>query len=653
MTTATIRHLIIGTAGHVDHGKTQLIRALTGMETDRLKEEQQRGISIDLGFACFRLPGDIEAGVIDVPGHERFINNMLAGIGGIDLVMLVIDANEGVMPQTREHLNILELLQIQRGIIVLTKMDLVEPDWADIVEEEIRETLSGTFLAKAPLCRVSALTGEGLPQLRATLAACAAELRPRDADGPMRLPVDRHFSVAGFGTVVTGTLLSGRVATGDLVEVLPAGERVRVRDVQVHGQRQTVALCGQRVALNLAGLEREQLQRGAVIATPGVFEQTSRLDARLTLLAEAPRPVRFRDPVHFYLGTAHVVGLVALLDRDELKPGESALVQFHLDRPLVAHRQDRFIIRSYSPMTTIGGGLVIDPRPVKHKRFRPQVLQALKELESGEGTFVLQKLNDLQVARVKDLEQLSGLSRERIGLLLQQLQNNGAVVALADQWASQSTVQLWHQRLRQQVETFHRQQPLLPGMGHAPLKASLPAALNLKAFDQLLYQAGLQRCGEWVQLPDFVPQPSAAQQRQLDRLLQVYGQAGVQASGRRDMLAQAAISDDEADALLGYLFYRGELIRLNDDTYFHRDSYLQALTVLLDHFRQHDSLTLAQYRDLLGSARKPVQALLEHFDERKFCLRQGDSRRPWHLPASAAAALTPPASLAPTEENSP
>lgn len=348
------RHVIIGTAGHVDHGKTALIRALTGVETDRLKEEQERGISIDLGFAPFRLPGGMIAGVVDVPGHERFISNMLAGIGGIDLVLLVVDVMEGVMPQTREHLQILQLLQIQRGIVVLTKCDMAESDWIDIVEEEIREEIAGTFLADAPFCRVSALNGTGLPELTEEIRQAVANLVPKDADGPMRLPVDRHFSIAGFGTIVTGTLLSGTVRVGDSVEILPPGEPVRVREVQVHGKKVEQASAGQRAALNLAGLDRSRIERGAVVGTPGIFEQTERLDARLTLLPEAPRPLKFRDPVHFFLGTARVVGIVALLDRDQLEPGESALVQIHLDRPLVAHRQDRFIIRSYSPMTTIG-----------------------------------------------------------------------------------------------------------------------------------------------------------------------------------------------------------------------------------------------------------------------------------------------------------
>jgi len=633
MAQTAAKNIIIGTAGHVDHGKTALIHALTGAETDRLKEEQQRGISIDLGFACFTLPNGDQAGVIDVPGHEKFINNMLAGVGGIDLVLLVVDCMEGVMPQTHEHLHILDLLQIPRGIVVLTKVDLAEEEWLDIVEEEIREEVAPTFLKNAPCCRVSSVTGQGIEELIATIVQVAEQVPPHDSNGPMRLPIDRHFSVAGFGTVVTGTMLTGSAHVGDSVEVLPVQKKVRIRDIQVHGKKQETALCGQRVALNLAGLERSDIQRGSVVATPGIFEQTSRLDARLTLLDDAPRAVKFRDPVHFYLGTARVVGLVALLDCDQLEPGETALVQIHLDRPLVAHRQDRFIVRSYSPMFTIGGGIVIDPNPVKHKRFRQDVMQQIKELESGEGAFLLQKLGELQCARIKELEQLSGMGREKITSLLHSMQEDKRVVSLADQWLPTASVRAFKQNMVENVERFHQANPLLPGIPHATLKARLPKQLSGKAFDQLLADTALQRAGEWVQVEGFQPQPSAEQQNLLNKIEQLYRQAGVQAKGRRDMLDPLAIADDLLEDCLGFLFFNGVLIKLNDETFFHRDSYRTALRQLVEHFSNEQTLTLAQYRDLIGSARKPVQALLEYFDQLKYTMRQGDARQAWKLPS--------------------
>jgi selenocysteine-specific elongation factor len=632
----TQRHFIIGTAGHVDHGKTALIRALTGQETDRLKEEKERGISIELGFAPFRLPGGEIAGVVDVPGHERFIHNMLAGVGGIDLVLLVVDVMEGVMPQTREHLQILQLLEVPRGIIVLTKCDLADEEWIDLVEEEIREEVAETFLKDAPFCRVSASAARASPNWCRLSSRAERHRAAKDADGPLRLPIDRHFSVAGFGTVVTGTLLSGKVKVGDTVEVLPPGERVRVREVQVHGKKVEEAAAGQRVALNLAGLDRQSLQRGAVIGTPGIFEQTERLDARLTLLPEAPRPLKFRDPVHFYLGTARVVGVVALLDRDLLEPGESAIVQIHLDRPLVAHRQDRFIVRSYSPMTTIGGGIVIDPNPVKHRRFRAEVMQALAELESGEKSFLLQKLLDQGCARVKDLEMISGMGQERIADHLEKLSAEGKAVRLADQWATAETVRAWRLKLTEETDRFHAASPLLPGIPHATLKGVLPPVLAPKAFDQLLATAvaegELVQQGEFLARSGFVPSLSAAEQQAIERIEATYREEGAQAKNKQEMLERLGLDPVRTEPLLAWLFSAGRLVRLSDESFFHIDTYQQAMAKLRAHFAGHDTLTLAEFRDQLGSARKQVQAFLEHCDALKYTLRKGDARVAWKLP---------------------
>ncbi len=630
------RYHIIGTAGHVDHGKTVLINKLTGINTDRLKEEQERGISIELGFAPFKQADGSMVGVVDVPGHEKFIHNMLAGIGGIDLVLLVVDVNEGVMQQTREHLQILQLLQIPRGILVLTKCDLAEEDWIDIVEEEVRETLEGTFLADAPCCRVSAIQGDGIEELRQTIQEILKELPPRDEDGPTRLPIDRHFTISGFGTVVTGTLLSGRIKVGDTVEVLPPGETVRVREIQVHGEKADVARAGQRVALNLAGLERSNLVRGAVVATPGFFTMTERFDARLNLLQEAPRPLKFRDPVHLHMGTAKVTARVALLDRDEMEPGESVLAQFHLDNPMVAHRQDRFIVRSYSPMTTIGGGQIIDPDPVKHKRFRDEVMRALKELESGEGSFIVQKLAELGCVKLKELEQASGLGRERITALLENLAAADQVCRIGDQWVTVETARAWHRVLVETVDNYHRDHALQPGIPHATLKATLPTKVAPKAFEQLLgdliKDGQLAQRGEWVAQPDFTPNPTEEQKQLLQKLEKVYLDAGFEAKGRVDMLALARVPDAQVESLLAFLFANGILVRLNDDSLIHRETYQKALVALKNHFANKETLTLAEFRDLIGSARKQTQAILELFDSLKYTMRKGDVRVAWQIP---------------------
>ena len=590
----TPRFHIIGTAGHVDHGKTALIRRLTGIDTDRLREEKERGISIDLGFAPLTLPEGVVVGVVDVPGHERFIHNMLAGIGGIDLVLLVVDVNEGVMPQTREHLQILKLLRIPRGILVLTKCDLAEADWLDIVEEEIREEVAGTFLAEAPVCRVSAFTGAGIPELLATIQRILLELPPRDEDGPARLPIDRHFTISGFGTVVTGTLLSGTIKVGDLVEVLPPGETVRVRELQVHGRKADVARAGQRVAVNLVGFERADLQRGAVLATPGFFKLTSRVDARLTLIKEAGKTLKFRDPVHLHLGTARTTGKVILLDRDKLLPGESVLTQIQLDQPLVAHRQDRFIIRSYSPMSTIGGGHIVDPAPARHRRFRPEVIQALEELESGERAFLLQKLSELVCVRSKDLEQGSGLGRERVSGHLDALAAAGQVRRIGDQWLTEVTALHWERLLLAAADDCHRNQPLLPGLPHATLKGVLPGKLAPKAFEEFL--AGLvaaeklEQRGDQVARPGFEPRPSDTQQRLIDQIVEIYHRAHTRANNRNEMLGTLPVPEETLEACLAFLFNRGDLIRLSDEMIFHRDAYKTALTALCEHFRDRKSV---------------------------------------------------------------
>ena len=420
------------------------------------------------------------------------------------------------------------------------------------------------------------------------------------------------------------------------MEVLPPGKPVRVREVQVHGRKVEQAFAGQRVALNLAGLDRELIQRGSVVGTPGIFDQAERMDVRLTLLPDAPRPLKFRDPVHFYLGTARVVAIVALLDRDLLEPGESALVQVHLDRPLVAHRQDRFIVRSYSPMTTIGGGIVIDPCPVKHRRFRKEVMAALGELESGEKSFLLQKLSAQGCARVRELEALSGMGTERIARHLEALQKEGKVVALAEQWTTAETLRAWHHKLVEETSRFHAANPLLPGIPHATLKAALPGNLQPKAFDRLLAdtaaEGDLVQQGEWLRLPGFTATPDPAQAREIDRIENAYREAGPLAKNKREMLDQLGLTPEKADPYFGYLFARGALVRLNEETFLHADTYRRGLDLLREHFGGHETLTLAEFRDRFGSARKQVQALLEHFDGLKYTMRKGDVRVAWKLP---------------------
>ncbi len=631
-------HFIIGTAGHVDHGKSALIRALTGVETDRLGEEKERGISIELGFAPLDLGNGQIAGVVDVPGHEKFIPQMLSGIAGIDLVLLVIDANEGVMPQTREHLQIMELLQLKNGILVLSKADLVEPDWLDIVEEEVREQVVGTFLEKAPCCRVSAVTGAGLDELMATIREQLNRVPPRDASGAVRLPVDRCFTISGFGTVITGTLNSGRIRTGDSLEILPAGVNARVREIQAHDQRVDEVVAGQRVALNLSGIARAQVPRGSVIGTPGLFRASQRIDVQLQLLKDAPRPLKFRDPVHLHLGTGRSVAKVVLLDRDEFLPGDDVYAQLVLDRPLLAHRGDRFIIRSYSPMVTIGGGMVIDSEPQKHKRFRNDVIQRLQDLAAGNLGFWLQKLEELGVARLKELEKQTGTGREQLLAGLEQLHAAGQVEKLGDQWVTAERLRSWRQQLPEIVAEYQRHHHLHHGIPRATLQAQISEKLAPKGFDVLLQWAFdeklLVKKGELLATPDWQPQPTPDEAQILEKLETYFRVNGFQVKNNQDVLLQLGLEEIDSETYLAYLVQEGTLVRLNHENSLHSDSYRRAVDKLIEIFKSQDQLTLAEFRDALGSGRKQVQALLELFDSQKYTRRIGDKRVAWQLPES-------------------
>lgn len=630
------QHYIIGTAGHVDHGKSALIQALTGTETDRLGQEKERGISIELGFARLDLGDGQIAGVVDVPGHEKFIPQMLSGIAGIDLVLLVVDANEGVMQQTREHLQIMQLLQIRNGILVISKSDLVEADWLDIVEEEIREQVAGTFLERAPSCRVSALTGAGLNELVVTIREQLAKAPGRDAGGAVRLPVDRCFSISGFGTVVTGTLTSGQISVGDNLEILPATVKARVRELQVHDQQVTDVYAGQRTALNLSGVTRDQVPRGSVIGTPGLFHASQRIDVRLQLLAEAPRALKFRDPVHFHLGTGRTVAQVVLLDKDELAPGQEALVQLTLDRPLLAHRGDRFIIRSYSPMVTIGGGMIVDSDPQKHKRFRPEVIQQLEALASGDLGFWLQKLEALQPVRLKELEKQTGTGREQLQQGLNRLQEDGRIELLAEQWVTTDLVRSWLQQIPEQVAVYQQRHHLRHGMPRATLQTRLSDRLAPKSFDVLLQrviaQDAVEQRGELVATPVWRPQPTAVEQQALERIARHFQTAGLAVKNNTEVLAQLGLAGIDSDAYLSYLVMEGELVRLNQESSLHRDSFRRAEQLLIAILAQQEAFSLAEFRDRLGSGRKLTQALLELFDTCKYTRRVGEKRVAWQLP---------------------
>jgi len=519
---------------------------------------------------------------------------------------------------------------------VLNKIDLVEEEWLDIVEEEIREQVAGTFLAAAPCCRVSARQDLGLSELLDLLAESSSQLPARDSAGPVRLPVDRSFSVSGFGTVVTGTLVSGMVRPGESLEILPFGKQARVRELQVHGRKVEVAEAGQRLAINLAGAERGWFTSGSVVASPHRFAVTERIDVRLQLLPEAPRPLKFRDPVHFHLGTARAIGRVVLLEADSLEPGASALAQIVLDRPLAAWRGDPFVIRSYSPVTTIGGGRVLDAVPVKHRRFRPEVLKRLQQLETGSSGAVLHAVEQLQAARLRDLEKLTGFSRDLLQQSLLELTDGGELYQLGEQWLLAGQHVAWLDLLVERCGELLTLNPLAQGIARATLKVGLPPVLALKSFDllleNLLAAKRLQVSSDLFAPPGWQPEVSDSQSELLEKILQQFERQGLQVANLNQTLADLGLDAPSVEPLIAYLLGQGELVRLSSESLLARSAYALAQERLCDHFATAETLSLAEYRDLIGGGRKLAQALLEQFDGCKYTRRQGDIRLAWNLP---------------------
>lgn len=628
----------IGTAGHVDHGKTLLIKALTGMDTDRLKEERERGISIELGFAFLDLPGGRRAGIVDVPGHERFIKNMLAGVGGIDAVMLVIAADEGVMPQTREHLDIMQLLQVRHGVVVLTKTDAVDEEWIVLVREEVESFLKGTVLEKAPIIEVSSLTGRGIDCLQENLARMADLVERRSASGPMRLPVDRIFSVTGFGTVVTGTLLSGSAGVGDVVEVMPQGINSRIRNVHVHGKKVERVEAGQRVAINLAGLEVEQLSRGSVVAAVGYLKPSIRLDVRLQFL-ENTKALMNRVRVRIYLGTAEVFGRVKLLDRDELEPGAWAYAQLELEEKVVAVKGDRFVVRSYSPMRTIGGGSVIEANPGKHRRHKKDVVDTMIMKEKGSpGDLVLQILNNkTAMFSFEDIANAAGLSNDETEMAMSKLCGLGSIRYIEGEssgyYISMECYRRWISDVSSLIQSYHLEYPLRSGYPKEELRSRKFNTLNSRQF-QLFLKAMevdgiISSIGTTISHPGFVAGPGPDLKDRLSFVESKYELSFMKPPLWSSVVKEAGIVGSTVGVeILNFLIRNGILVKVADDLYFHSSVLVVAKEKLVDYFRSNESITVGEARDLFDTSRKYALPLLEYFDREKITRRAGDERMP-------------------------
>jgi selenocysteine-specific elongation factor len=627
------KHVVAGTAGHIDHGKTSLVKALTGTDTDRLPEEKARGITIDLGFAFLEEPGGLTVEIVDVPGHERFVKNMLAGVGGIDLALLVIAADEGVMPQTREHLAICQLLRIKSGMVALTKTDLAEPDWVELVREDVARLLERTFLAGCPIAPVSVKTGQGLPELRQTLARLAALVPGRPIDQHARLPIDRVFTVKGFGTVVTGTLMAGQLTVDDRVEIFPRTLQAKVRGLQVHSHAVPTAQAGQRTAVNLQGVERAAVERGDVIAPPGALVPTVLADATLELLPDAPRSLKARDRVRFHVGTHEVMARVLLVDRQEVAPGDVTYGRFRLEAPVCARPGDRYVIRSYSPIVTIGGGTVLDVAPPRFKRKSGVLADHLRLLETAPPARVVEEhLRQAGASglRAADLRARTPFGPERLRTLLEELQQAQAVTAVDREWFVHREAS---DRLRSQtlalLEVFHARNPLRGGISREELRSRAGHAQE-KVFAQLL--AALEADGvvrserDQVRLASHAIRLTPEQQRVVEGIEAAFRTAGAAPPSPEEALGRLGVKGTEKHELFQLLVADRRLLRVKESLFFHAAALAKIEDKVVAHLREKKEIGPADVKDLLGVSRKYAIPLMEYLDSQRVTVRQGERR---------------------------
>lgn len=617
----------VGTAGHIDHGKSALVRALTGIDPDRLAEEQRRGMTLDLGFAHLDLPGGLRVGIVDVPGHEALIHNMLAGAGGIDLVMLVVAANEGPMPQTREHLDILRFLPLSGGVVVLSKVDLApDPEWLGVVEEEVAGLVAGTVLEGAPVVRASARTGEGLSRLVEELDRLAARVPARPADGPVRLPVDRSFTMPGFGTVVTGTLWSGTIRTGDSMIILPSGAEVRVRGLQVHGTPVDEARAGGRVAANVAGVEKEEVGRGDVVATPGAFRATDRLDVRLRLLPGVP-PLRQADRVHVHLGSGSAVARVSLVGRARLDSGEESLAQLRLDRPAAAVHGDPFVIRRYSPARTLGGGTVIDPSPRRRRKTEGALEAAAR---TGPAALVTAAVEARGQAGMipGEAAAASGVDAGAAEAIVTAALDSGHLVRVGDRLFAGSTVEALRRSVEEALQSHHRQAPWRHGMPREDLKSRVASTGADRLFDavmaDLVGNGSISEAGGFVWLAGHSPRRSDADERTRRALLDAIERGGFSPPTMDEL---RRVSDPESVArMLQALVDEGLVVPAASDLRFAASAVDAARRTVLEMLGRGEEVTVASLRDRLGTSRRYALVLLEYLDAQRVTRRVGDRR---------------------------
>lgn len=632
-----MKHVIIGTAGHIDHGKTALVKALTGRDTDTLKEEKARGISIDIGFTYFDLPSGRRAGIIDVPGHERFIKNMLAGVNGIDLVLLVIAADEGIMPQTREHFEILQLLNIKKGIIVLTKVDLVDSEWLEMVKEDIKKEFKDSFLENAAIHAVSSKTGRGIKALVKDIDLITEEIEPKDMEANFRLPVDRVFSITGFGTVVTGTIVSGRIKEGKNAEIYPQMTTVKIRGIQVHHQTVLLAEAGERCALNLSGIKVENIKRGDMISAVNTMEPSLMIDCRLHYLKSTGKNLENRQRVRLYYGTSEILCRVIILDKEEIKPGEDAYVQLRLEKPLTVLRSDRYVIRSYSPMHTIGGGVIIEPTALKAKSFNLAYVDSLKIKESG-------RLEDIIENAIKRLSgnypeifhilKVLGKNKSDVEGMIEGLIKDGKVIKLANSdkslYVHMNFLKEKGKEMQAILTKFHKENPLKEGISKEEIKNRVfEKNIKQKIYDELLNIFSDRKIislkEKSISLYGFEIIYTKEQEKIKNSIINAFTEAKYIPPKAEDFLLKGK-DNTNFRIVFDSLLDSGKLVKVSEDCILTYECYMEAKEKVIDFIEKNSSITAAEARDLLSTSRKYAVALLENFDNIRLTKRVEDKR---------------------------
>lgn len=629
-----MKNIIVGTAGHIDHGKTTLIKALTGRNTDRWEEEQRRGITIDLGFTYFDLKNGDRVGIIDVPGHEKFINNMVAGVVGMDLVLLVVAADEGIMPQTREHMDILGLLGIKKSILVINKCDLVDEEWLELVEEEIQEELEGTFLEGAPVVKVSAATGQGLDELTDTIQQLMSdEVVAKDIQTIPRLPIDRAFTLSGFGTIITGTLISGTITREDVLEMYPIGKECKIRNIQVHGQNQDKCYAGQRVAINLSNVKKKEIRRGCVLAPKNSMKNTDLLDVKLKVLEDSMRILTNHERLHLYTGTSEILCRAVLLDKEQIGPGEEGLVQLRLEEEIAVKRGDRFVVRFYSPMETIGGGIVLEPNPVRKKRFDAQAIEELKKKESGSLGDVMElqiKEHGDTMITLAELAKVMAHSVDELKEYLDELEKSGTIFV----FPMKKDTYLWHrdsefavrQKIEETLQKYHSEHPYRYGMKKAEIHNTFLKKIKPNIFDAYIERMTGEnvygRREEYLSLPGYEV-PKDAMYLQTEKLIEdTFEKAGYDFV-RFSEIDFGKIPRQTAEDVVLMMIDEGKVLRINEEMFTMKHLMDEAKEKIQNHLKEENLITIAQVRDMFSTSRKSAKPILEYMDSIKVTKKTG------------------------------